>query len=460
MSDENATQLMPSLPWRDPRVHLLDDAWLLTIFAVLFAIAVPWLVSGLAIDFLPTAAGLIVLGLIHVAFAALAQRATVNGRRRTRGLLALQALGVLALAYIWPHAGGLQNPVFLMVFALPVVGAIFLSRWHPYAVALLTALLVAVVAAAEAPELRWYVPGLNQVLGWTGSLAGSSTGLPFAGFYAPPEYFLVVLEVFLIMLCACAIAAEYLGSVFERLHTQVGAALGEAERGQRLWSTLLEQLPLPAVLVDANTAEIIYASSAARAQFGFGEAGRSGHSLFDALRFSYPEIVQELINGAGGVTKPCMVHLGEKLLATEVRVQHLAQKGRRFALLIISDLTEAFCVRAALDVADQAALVVEGRGRVLAFNKPASALFPALEVDSELPRLLPQPDESRWWDPGLSGRRKMHVTIAQRVYQVTLSSVPLPGEADRLYVVAFLPAARVAAATDQSGTYTTLAQRP
>ncbi len=35
----------------------------------------------------------------------------------------------------------------------------------------------------------------------------------------------------------------------------------------------------------------------------------------------------------------------------------------------------------------------------------------------------------------------MHVTIMQRVYQLTSSAVPLPGEDERLYVVAFLPAA-------------------
>src|SRR5213082_2876040 len=64
--------------------------------------------------------------------------------------------------------------------------------------------------------------------------------------------------------------------------------------------------------------------------------------------------------------------------------------------------------------------------------------------------LLPQfQPGTRWWDPGLSGRRKMHVTVMRRVYQLTTSSVPLPGEDARLYVVAFLPVARVAA-TDQS----------
>ncbi|MDB6099628.1 MAG: hypothetical protein JWN58_2331, partial [Gammaproteobacteria bacterium] len=34
--------------WQNPRIHLLDDLWLLTILAILVAIGVPWLFSGFA----------------------------------------------------------------------------------------------------------------------------------------------------------------------------------------------------------------------------------------------------------------------------------------------------------------------------------------------------------------------------------------------------------------------------
>jgi len=156
----------------------------------------------------------------------------------------------------------------------------------------------------------------------------------------------------------------------------------------------------------------------------------------------------------------CMLRLGARLLATEVRVQHLAQRGRRFALVMVADRTEAFCVRAALDVAEHAALVIDAHGSVLAANKPAGALFPGAAAGADLATLLPQPErEARWWEPGLSGRRKMHVTIRQRVYQMTASSVALSGEREQLFVLGFIPAAQVAAA-DQSGRYTTLVSRP
>ena len=417
--------------------------------------------SGLSIDILPAAGALVVLGAIHLALAALAGTAPASRAHRPALLTALHVLGVLALAYIWQHAGGLQNPLLLAVFALPIVGSIFLSRWHPYFVAALAVVAVALIAAIEAPELRWYAPGVDTFAAWLGTALGRNArgGVPFASFYAPSDYFLVMLEVFAIVMFGCAVAAEYLGTVFERLHGQVANALIEAERGEQLWSAVLEQLPLPAFLVDSDTCEISFTSGAALTRFA-RDGHIAGRDLLQVLSFSYPELVHELIRGSGGIARPCMVRLGDRLLATEVRVQHLAQKGRRLALVTVQDITEYCCVKAALDVAEHAALVLDSRGRVLAWNKPATALFPAAQIDAEISQLLPQsPAEGRWWDPGLSGRRKAHVTVMQRVYQLTCSAVALPGEDERLYVIAFVPAAQVATA-DQDGTAFTLARHP
>src|SRR5690242_4338620 len=114
------------------------------------------------------------------------------------------------------QAGGLQNPAFLMVFALPIVGAIFLSRWQPYLMALIALLTAGAIAIAQAPELRWYAPGLSTAGAWLANLFGQQTAAavgPFAGFYAPSSYYLVLLEVFAVFAFACAIAAEYLGTI-------------------------------------------------------------------------------------------------------------------------------------------------------------------------------------------------------------------------------------------------------
>ena len=463
MNEPFPTQLLPALHSRDSRAHPLDDTWLLTISTILLAIAVPWFLSGVRIDFYAAALGLLVLGAIHVGFAGLSRRTIRNPVGRTRTLTALHSLGVIAVAFIWQHAGGLQNPLLLAAFALPVIGSIFLSRWQPYLTATLAVVLVGLVASAQAPELRWYAAGPGSAAAWLSALIGRATvdaSPPFAGFYAPSAYFVVLLEVFVIMLFACAVAAEYLGTLFDRLQTQALVTRAEAVRSQGLWSALVEGLPLPAVLLDADTHEILCVSAGAQAKFFATAKTLIGRDLFQALDFSYPEPIERLVNGAGGAERLSMIRLRDALLATEVHVQHVAHNGRRLALVLINDTTEAFCVRSALDVAEYAALVTDSQGRVLAFNRAARAIFTGAQIGANVSQLVPQADaEPRWWDPGLSGRRKMHVMVARRTYQVTSSAVPLPGEDARLYVLAFLPATQLAAADQTATGLTALVRR-
>jgi PAS domain-containing protein len=450
------TQLLPAPSWSDPRVHLLDDTWLLTIFAILLATVVPWLVSALEIHFIAACLGLLALGAIHIAFTMIGRPARTGERRPA--LAALHVTGMVIVGFIWLQAGGLQNPAFLLVFALPVVGAIFLSRWQPYLMALLAVAVVGAVALAQAPALRWYAPGLNTAGAWLAAVLGqdgAATSAPFPGFYAPSGYFVVLLEVFAILIFACAVAAEYLGTIFERLHTHVELARAEAERGQEFWAALIEDLPLAALLVDADTLRILCASEQA-AEFCGAEI-ESGRSLFETIHWSYPDEIQELICAAGGVAPLSMIRVSERLRATEVHVQHMAQKGRRFALVVINDKTEEFTVRAALDLAEQAMLVITSNARILAFNKPAQALFPTLDKESDASHLLSLVAmPPRWWEPGLAGRRKMHIEIGPRIYQVTCSASPLPGEEEQLYIVALSPLAR--AAVDQRTGSTATAQ--
>lgn len=198
---------------------------------------------------------------------------------------------------------------------------------------------------------------------------------------------------------------------------------------------------MPALLVDADTSNVLCASEQA-ADYATEDIA-TGKNLFETIQFSYPDVVQELIAHTDGVTPLSMIRVGERLRAARVHVRHMSQKGRRFALIVIDDASEELTIRAALDVSGQAALVIDARARVLAFNKPAQALFAAIEHGDDATSLLALVDlPSRWWEPGITGRRKMHIEIGPRVYQVTCSASPLPGEEEQLYIVTFLPVAR------------------
>jgi PAS domain-containing protein len=450
MKSLDATQLLPQPTWTDPRVHLLDDLWLLAIFAIVLAVGVPWLVSDFAIRIGAVLLGLLALAAINVGFTLLSapDPGIHPGRKRT--LVLLHAVGVVVVALIWHYAGGVHNPAFLLVFVLPVTGSIFLSRWQPYAIAIIAMVAVAAVALSESPELRWYASGLAPQASWLARLfGGPSAGTqPFPGFYAPPGYFLVLLQAFAILVLACAFAADYLGTVFDRLHADLLSARAEADRGQQLWTSLIEELPLPAALVDARTLQIL-SSSGELATVSADDAPASGRKLTEAIRFSYPEVLEELVNGPGGMVQQVVIHRGRELFLARVRAQLIPYKGRRLALLLIEELTEAYAVRSALEAAEQAVVVLDWHDRVLAFNRPALALFSATRVGADASTLLAQPDTPlRWWDPGLTGRRKMHLRILPRVFQVTSTAVELPGEQERLCVIAFLPLARAETLAD------------
>ncbi|HEX4267729.1 MAG TPA: hypothetical protein VHY36_07575, partial [Steroidobacteraceae bacterium] len=360
MKSLDSTQLLPQPTWNDPRVHLLDDLWLLAIFAILFAAGLPWLISSFDIQLGPALLGLLGLAAIHVGFTLLTAPTPGINPGRKLALTVLHAVGVVVIAVMWHYAGGIHNPAFLIVFALPVVGAIFLSRWQPYAIALLAILAVAAVALIESPELRWYASGLvPQASQLTPLLGGVSRATePFPGFYAPPGYFLVMLEVFAVLMVACAFAAEYLGTVFDRLHTDLAAARAEVGRGQELWTSLIQELPLPAVLVDTRTLQVV-SESGELATLCVDGAPAVGRKLGEAIRFSYPEIVEDLVNGTGGRAEKVVLRRGSEILLAGIRVQHVPYKGRRLALVLIEEMTVAFAIRAALDVAEQAILVVD-----------------------------------------------------------------------------------------------------
>jgi PAS domain-containing protein len=432
--------------WENRRIHPLSDIWLLTIVAILIAIGVPWFANSFEVDVGAASWGLLAVGGIQGAFTILSSRTWPQDRWRDHLLTLMDVAGVILIGYIWQHAGALQNPAFLTVFALPVIGAIFLSRRHPYLMAAVSVCVVLVVALAQAPELRWYASGLLGSDAWLTWLFGHQSAVAqqsFPGFSAPSSFLIVLLEVFSIGLFACAVAAEYVGIVFERLSAHTALARTEAERAQELWSDLVERLPLPALLIDPVSLRIVACSDFASTYLGGGEMPLEGRDLFEALSFSYPDIVHELIVGSDGAAPLTVIRVADQLRVTQVRVLHLVHKGHRLALFTIEDGTEVFCLRAALDTSEYAALVIDAQGRLLAFNKPAKWLLAGAEVGTDAAQLLSQPNSGqRWWEPGLSNRRKMHIEIDQRIYQVTSSATTLAGEQERIFTVSVLPVAK------------------
>src|SRR6202000_1028727 len=188
----------------------------------------------------------------------------------------------------------------------------------------------------------------------------------------------VLLEVFTVLLFGCAVVSDYISAVLDRLRTQTAAARAEAERGQELWTTLTEHLPIPAFLVDTNSLRVICASEHAGVGILPQDESPVGRHLFETIRFSYPDIVQNLIEGAGGTAPEVMIRVAGELVVAELSVRHIPYVDRRFALVVVRDVTDARYVRTALDLAEHAALVVDSHGRVKDLHKTAFIHFPVV----------------------------------------------------------------------------------
>jgi hypothetical protein len=434
-AEDTGAWLVPAVD--DARVRRLDNVWILTLCAATLAAILPWFSSAYQLNLTAALSALLLVGAVHLALAAAATRGN-HWLSSGRSLALLNAVGVVALGIVWLNAGTLQNPAFLLAFALPVVGAIFISAWQPYLTAALSLLLVVGIALTRQAELRWYVLTVFGIGGGAFDPLRTGGSLPVAGFIAPGAYYLVTLEVFAVLLFGCAVTAAFVATVLARSETRALLAADAAEEARELYSSVIRNLPVPALLVEAATLRVVQISDRLVSDVGVTDGGPADEKLCDLIHFSYPETVEALVTGGGGSQKPCVIRTGGRLLITEMRVQHLMHAGRRHALLVIEDITELLCVTAAFDVADSAGLILDAH-RVLGFNRTARGLFPDIRLGASASFLSRLGQGDRWWEPGLNGRRKLQLEISRRLYQMTSCTVPLPGEAEALCVLAFFP---------------------
>jgi PAS domain-containing protein len=420
---------------------VLEDSWLLMVCVPVLATAWPWLSRTAEVEFGAVASGALAFGLLLAAAVMLARRAPAGSLRRWAPVL--NAAGIALLGFMWLHAGGLQNPAFMLAFVLPVIAASAVSRRQIYIAAALCIAVAASVALIEAPEFRWYVAGFGRTGAWlaSGFAAAAAPGGngAFPGFYAPPGYFVVSLEIFAVFIGACALIAERIATLAETLGAQLALAHRAAQRAQGFGAQLIEQLPIAAMVVEADTLTVLSVSEAFVAAQWSPAGSTVGRALVEAVPFCYPEMVEAAIAGAGGHLRPCPIRVNGELLALDVRIQHVLHEGQRLALVTLDDMTLQLCARAAIDASDDPVVIVDADGAVLAHNQLAALAFGVngsrYNISGLAPGSAPSP---RWWEPGIRGRRTVQLHVGERLYRVTSTAVPLPGEDDCICVVRFV----------------------
>jgi hypothetical protein len=425
------------------RKRLLDDVWLLALLVLFLAIGVPWYLRILEINFAPVAWSL--FGFAALYFITTQVTDSLRSRRGVMlGMFLLQLAGVLLLGLIWHWTGSLQNPMFLLVFVLPVAACTFvLVSWQSYATVLLSVVAVTTVALINAPELRWYLTQAGSLPHWVTQLLPERSATfvqPFPSLHAPPTYSVLLLASFTALLFTVALMTETVTSLLQRLYQRLESSVHALNAAEELSFEVLRASQLPAALLYADTLHIAQVSESFLDQLFLNADSLSHYRILDVVRFAYPEIIADLLAGNGGEVAPAIFYAEAEPRVARVRAVPIRFGGRSYIYFSIEDISDQQVMETALNTLDNAVVVVSGSKHVLCFNPAAKALFRKLDVGIEAAVCLRQEGlPEGWWETGLRARLERTIEIESKRWVATCSSERILGEKDALTIVALRP---------------------
>lgn len=422
------------------RKQVLDDAWLLMLLGVTLAVGAPWFLRTLPIDTAPVTWAVFAYGAAYLAISRLVDRLR-GARALLNALTAMQGASVVFLAFLWHLVGGLQNPMFLLVFAIPIAATgCMLPGARAFAVTFLAIAGVAAVALANAPELRWY---LTQ-LGVPAAIMPTGTGLaarPFPGLDLPAAYLFLALLTFAGLALALALVAHSVALMGRRLETRLEAAARAAGDASSLAGEVLRAIPFPAALVYADTRNVAQASERFLQRLNVLPESLSERDLFGLVEFTYPEVVAEAIARGSGDIGFAVYRAGGVSSAARIHVSRVEHAGTGYVLLVIEDIAERFTLQAAMGAVTSAVVVIGADDRVRYFNPAAAKAMPGLELGVHAATPLGQADAGGWWRLGERAHRERQVVLSGQPFDARCVAANAPGRQDHVTVVELTRAA-------------------
>jgi PAS domain-containing protein len=426
----------PDLADLRQRKRTLDAVVVLTIALAITAAAVPWFLRVSNLDFAPAVRGAFLLALGYAAAAAATDR--LRSRRGLAAALALlQVAGVVALALLWHLVGGVEIPMFLLAFFLPVAGAAMLvPGWPSFAIALLSVASAVVVAVAESPGLRFDLAQmglpLEPVLRF---LPAARTAAGGFGPASRPSDPLVALIAFALLLPAFAAVARVVARSSRALESRTRAALAVLDPADNLFGAVARASGEPAVLVLADSGQVVRASETFRERMLLHGEDLPGRDVFDLVRFLEPAKVRVLL-AKGGELPFCFYDVGREPRVARLRVDAVSHRGARYANLVLHELIDLFYLKAALDGTGEPLLLIGPDERLRYFNLAASRLFGDLHFGQEAGPLLGEGD----WRADARPPAARRVQLGGRSYSAVAVEVRTPETVEPLTILRLLPA--------------------
>lgn len=399
------------------RKRMLDALWFVIAFVALAVIGVPWFLRFVNLNLAPAVWAVFAFSLLHLA------QSTWLAAPLEHHLATVSRLvhwsGIVFLAAVWHLAGGVGNPAFLLVFALPVAaGRLLGPRSHPYWSAGLASLAVSLVAFGESQELRWYtallVPGLGPPLNWVPDLADRQI------LGEPPEAGVLVLWLLTFGVLSMALAV-----IVDSLDTHLFGAFRRSEKAERdlrraeeLWREILDAQPEPAALVFSDTGQLIETNSAFRLQFGVQPDDRRPLDQF--LGLEDPQPLTEALRNPGAETH-CERASDQGARYLKIQSRRVGESGSNTSVVFLRDLTEDLLLRKAAESGADPLILLDQEGRVAFFNAAAEDIVEGLFLRVPVEDLFgSQRAGAHWWEPGPSGEARRRLRLKQGLFEAAV----------------------------------------
>ena len=368
------------------RKRLIDAAWLVCLFASVASLAIPWFFSILDVD-LTRAAGLVfIYALAYLALATITDR--WNSMRAVWIVMRVMTMtSVLFLGALWHLAGGLDNPAFLLAFTLPVIiSGVMLLGWQAHATALISIVVVAVVAVAESPDLRWY---LNRLHAWPTYLALPISPLftrsqRLAGLDATPGYEFIVVETFAVMQFIVAFLSTPLATFLLRINARLQTSTVLLTQVRGLFHAVLVAAPEPVVVVYADSGQVVEASESFMHRMLLRPSELVGKGIFELVSFVQPERVKQALESHHGQISFCAYTVDDEMRIANLSFHRTDHEGVGYVFLAWEELTELYYLQSAFDAIEDPVVVVGRDEKVQYGNRPAHALFGDLHFGAAL----------------------------------------------------------------------------
>ncbi len=418
------------------RKRVLDDGWLLMLLSIVAALSIPWFLRNFQVDLAPVTWLIFAYGVAYLVLSSALDRLRAP-RVKVIALSAMQVGAVVFLAFLWHLAGNLQNPMFLLAFALPVVAAgCALPGARPGILAAIAVACVTLVALVNAPQLRWYVGQLGIPVDRFPVALAHAAAQPFPGLDMPASYLFLMLVTFSVLLFAVALLSHSVALLVRDLQGRLDASARALTDAHTLAAEVIRVAAKPTALVYTDTLNVAQASASFLQRMELLPESLQEKNLLGLVDFDYPEVVAEMIAAQGGEVPVALYRVGGVEHLARIHIARVDHAGARYACVTLDDIGEGLVSAATLDASTLAFVVIGPDGKICAFNAAARGSLPGIQrgVDAALALGDPATAEG-WWVLGPRGQRSRTVPLAGKEWEAHCIAVNLFGMAGRLTVV-------------------------